>query len=383
MLKTSEAEFVDLKYSVLTKMLDVQPEEYIENNMEEIVSLRYDAVQGYISANKDYAKPLLGQYVTRIFQKDLMSVKDICDRYINLIYFCLRNDNHKCIYWILREFYTNVYSVCEDEKKKEELLDLFVFCLYKKNEIKDMRDINNLILHVTETIIRNGKVSFATEDFIREVIINGGEYIQKEFIHLLSRLLNGDMGETFTDVVLSNLKYICINTEDEYIKNEAVKTLHNIADRTSDKKKVFSVILRIASDCVENGYDRALRECFNAMGWIILESIRCRKVDDNDIEYMFRRTEDIYTAAKSTGASERTVVFMLTLFTTLGMFCYQNFNEYLDIIYKVLRCEKEEKVRVAMKLRLDDSDEWDGFFRNDDENKEAFLKLVYSLNNQH
>ena len=115
--------------------------------------------------------------------------------------------------------------------------------------------------------------------------------------------------------------------------------------------------------------EKALRSVSNRLGWFIIGSIK-----NNDspelTKYLLDRTIDLFKIAKNMEISEKTLVFIMTLFTTVGTYCYKDakYNAYKNKIFEILIEEKEYiRAKTAIELRTKENNMWDKLFEGQTE----------------
>lgn len=143
-----------------------------------------------------------------------------------------------------------------------------------------------------------------------------------------------------------------------------------------DKKKaVYRALYNIGTDCIENSFEEGLRRVSHVMGWLTIYSIKQKTSELTN--YLIDRALDIYNISKKMMISPQTQTFILTLFTTVGMYCCKSAQTYAFRIRIVngIAHEDVEKIKVAISLRTSETDCWNGLFDNrTQELKHQFLE---------
>ena len=128
---------------------------------------------------------------------------------------------------------------------------------------------------------------------------------------------------------------------------------------------------------IENNFETSLRRVSNAMGWMIIGSIKRGQGDL--IKYLLERAIEIFNTAKIMKISEKTLTFIMTLFTTIGTYCCKEprLYNYRALILEELKKVDIEIIKTAIKLRTSENDRWNDLFDNKTEElTKEFLKKI-------
>ncbi len=93
--------------------------------------------------------------------------------------------------------------------------------------------------------------------------------------------------------------------------------------------------------------ESALRNVSNRLGWFIIGSIR-----NNDsptlTHYLLDRTIDLFKIAQNMDISKKTLVFMMTLFTTVGTYCCKDarYKGYQNKILSILIEDEYGRIKL-------------------------------------
>lgn len=77
--------------------------------------------------------------------------------------------------------------------------------------------------------------------------------------------------------------------------------------------------------------------------------------------------------------SEKTLIFIMTLFTTVGTYCCKqtNYRPYLDKILNILKREDYMRIKTAIELRTNENTMWDNLYDNNTKQlTKKFLELL-------
>ncbi len=125
--------------------------------------------------------------------------------------------------------------------------------------------------------------------------------------------------------------------------------------------------------------ENALRNVSNRLGWFLIGSI-----NNNDAptltHYLLDRTLDLFKIAKNMDISEKTLVFIMTLFTTVGTYCCKDakYKGYQDKILGILIKEDYIRIKTAIELRTKENNMWDKLF--DGQTQSLTQKFLKELN---
>lgn len=158
------------------------------------------------------------------------------------------------------------------------------------------------------------------------------------------------------------------------------KEYNFILSDNAKKKLLYKNIYNIGISCIENNKENAVRTVSNTLGWCIIRSIN---KDNSDLtKYIIDRTIDLYRIAENMQVSEKTLIFIMTLFTTVGTYCCKqaNYKPYLDEIMKVLKNVDYMRIKTAIELRTNENTMWDNLYENN--TKQLTKKFLEILKNE-
>lgn len=104
---------------------------------------------------------------------------------------------------------------------------------------------------------------------------------------------------------------------------------------------------------------------------------------DNDnselSNYLIERTIDLFRIAQNMQISEKTLIFIMTLFTTVGTYCCKQikYQTYLNKILNALKNEEYIRIKTAIELRTNENTMWDKLY--DNRTKELTQKFLKEL----
>ena len=165
----------------------------------------------------------------------------------------------------------------------------------------------------------------------------------------------------------------CVDLLHSFLDEE--KPLRFVALHPETKRFLFRCLFNIGTTCIENNFEEGLRRVSNTIGWLI---IHCIKQTTQDLAiYLIERANELLYIAEKMEVSQKTQMFLLTLFTTVGSYCCKepNYKKYLDAVINGIKHESLEHIQVAVSLRTSENDMWNELFENETPRlTKAFLK---------
>lgn len=311
-----------------------------------------DSNNNYFSFMPNYTKIIFdNRYNTNV-------INDICEEFKELLIRLAINNNSSMFYYVLKELKNAILNL-EDKDRliQEKLFDICITILSKTVNIKNKEFIEitiGAIDNIVEQLDEEKKIS---DKFGRHII----ETIS-EIVIYRSRIDENDA------INLIYLLYGFIEDGKEFIF---------VSNDNTKKKLLYKNIYNIGISCIENNKENAVRTVSNTLGWCIIRSIN---KDNNDLtNYIIDRTIDLYRIAENMQISEKTLIFIMTLFTTVGTYCCKkpNYKPYLDKILNVLKKEDYMRIKTAIELRTNENTMWDNLYDNNTKQlTKVFLNLL-------
>lgn len=297
----------------------------------------------YYSFLPEYSK------IMQMKKYDSKLMNDIYDEFEELFIRLVINNNVNMFYVILRILKDSILELGQrDRNAQEKLFDLYLGNLVRAVNIENKKFIELTISAINDTVEeldRNKKISNQFGNHIIENIADVAIYrsrIKETNVINVINLLSDFLEEKKCNFVISD---------------------------NQRKKLLYKSIYNIGISCIENNMEKALRSVSNRLGWFIIGSIK-----NNDspelTKYLLDRTIDLFKIAKNMEISEKTLVFIMTLFTTVGTYCYKDakYNAYKNKIFEILIEEKEYiRAKTAIELRTKENNMWDKLFEGQTE----------------
>lgn len=281
----------------------------------------------------------------------------ICNEFEDLFIRLVINNNVNMFYIILRILKDLILTLKQSDRNAQEKL----FDLYLGNLIRTVNIENKKFAELTISVI---------DDTIEELDKN--RKISNQFgIHII---------EVIADVAIyrSRIKEMNVinvtNLLSDFLEEE--KKYNFIVSDNKRKELLYKSIYNIGISCIENNMESALRNVSNRLGWFIIGSI-----SNNDsptlTHYLIDRTIDLFKIAQNMDISEKTLVFIMTLFTTVGTYCCKDakYKGYQNKILGILIKEDYGRIKTAIELRTKENNMWDKLFEGQTQSlTQKFLK---------
>lgn len=339
----------------------VQWEELGKDNrhliVERILDLALkDSKNVYFGFMPDYKEVILkNKYNTNI-------INELCDEIKELLIRLMINNNVNMFYYVLKELKKSILGLeKQDRSIQEKLFKVCMEILSRTINIKNKEFIEITIGNIDEIIEGLDKERKISDKF--------GKYIIEEISSMTWNRHNVEE----SDII--NLLYLL----DGFL--EEGKEYNFVATDNTRKRLLYKNIYNVGIGCIENNREEAVRAVSNSLGWFIIRSI------DNDnyelTNYLIERTIDLFKIAQNMQITEKTIVFIMTLFTTVGTYCCKDakYRSYLAKILNVLESEDYCRIKTAIELRTKENTMWDKLYDNKTEElTKKFLRQLRANN---
>ena len=288
---------------------------------------------------------LLPEYDKIIYDNrhDSTIINQIYEEFMELLTRLIINNNIKMFYLTLKLLKESILRLDKSDKNiQEKLFDIFIIMLIKSLNTENKKFVELTIAIVDECIEsldKDRKISDGFANYIIEKISDIAMY-------------KSNISE-INAIEIVNLLAGFLEEGKEY----------NFISRNTDKKKLlYKNIYNIGINSIENNMEKSVRNVSNTLGWFIIASIK------NDAafltNYLIERTVDLFKIAKNMEVSEKTLIFIMTLFTTVGTYCCRNPKDkiFLEKILEILKEEDLSRIRTAIELRTKENNMWDKLF---------------------
>lgn len=294
---------------------------------------------------------MLPKYDEIIVKNKLKSelINEIIDELEELIIRLIINNNVDMFFLMLRMLKRTLVKLEKSDKiVQKKLFMIYINCLAKSINIDEKKYFEISIGYIDECIDELDKEKTISNDLGNTIIEEISE------IAMYRRVKNDEL------IAIIALLSGFLDKESKY-------HFMNSGDR---KKLLYRKLYNIGVNSVENDCEDAVRQVSNSLGWFIIWSINN---DTNDLtHYLIDRTIDLFKISKNLEISEKTTIFMMTLFTTVGTYCCRKpeykTKAFLDQIVSFLKTIDYSNIKTAIELRTKENDMWDKLFEKDTEN---------------
>ena len=273
-------------------------------------------------------------------------------------------NNSNCNYYSFLPEYSKIIQVKKDEPKlMNEICDEF-------EELFIRLVINNNVnmFYIILRILKDSILTLKRDDR------NAQEKLFDLYLGNLVRTVNIE-NKKFAELTISAIDDT-INLLSDFLEE---KKYNFIVSDNKRKELLYKSIYNIGISCIENNMENAVRKVSNRLGWFLIGSI-----NNNDAptltHYLLDRTLDLFKIAKNMDISEKTLVFIMTLFTTVGTYCCKDakYKGYQDKILRILIKEDYIRIKTAIELRTKENNMWDKLF--DGQTQTLTQKFLKELN---
>lgn len=343
--------------------LNITSEEWDElgkENRKLIVEIILDLV---LKDSKTIYLEFMPDYKEIIFNNryNTNNINDICNEIKELLIRLMINNKVNMFYYVLKELKKAILDLEQSDRSvQEKLFDVCIGILSRTINIKNKEFIEISIGTIDEIIEGLDKERKISDKFGKHII----EEISDMIIYR-HRIEESDA---------INLIYLL----DGFL--EEGKEYNFIVKYNEKKKLLYKSIYNIGISCIEDNKENAVRVVSNALGWYIIRSL------DNDnselSNYLIERTIDLFRIAQNMQISEKTLIFIMTLFTTVGTYCCKQikYQTYLNKILNALKNEEYIRIKTAIELRTNENTMWDKLY--DNRTKELTQKFLKELKNK-
>ena len=315
-----------------------------------LLDYQIDAVVEAIGLKKEYDGYYeLPDFYGKIMEYEYAKEKygKILDDIQKLLNHCIIKDNVPSFYTILQDLKKTISKTEQRQKDIQKELVQVYFWLFKRT----IYLVNQQFFEIALDQFREAILEL---DKNRQISAGFGKYI----IENVAQCTNIVDRETETHKLVAT-------KIDLLFSFMAEGTDFNFVLANADHKKLIArCLFNIGTECIENGFEEGVRKVSNATGWLIIYSIRQGTGDLT--RYLIGRASELFYIAKKMEVSQKTQMFMLTLFTTVGAYCCKDpqYYRYINGIIDGIISEDIERVNVAVSLRTSENDMWNELYDN-------------------
>ena len=271
-------------------------------------------------------------------------VSRVVEDMMKILLRCIFRDNIPAFTLMLGEIY-NCFDITTPSNKlaQKELFNSFLRLLRRTSTLINQQYLELTFEQIKETIVSLDKRKAVSSDFAA-TIIKGLANV----IHLEKRS-NGVIYEV-VDLL--------------YSFSAGDTAVSFIVTSSENKKLICRSLFNIGTDCIESNDEEGLRRVSNSLGWLAISSLK--QGTGGLTKYILERAEELYQIASEMEVSQKTMTFLLTLFTTIGTYCCKDplLYIYRDMIIRSLHGADAQNINTAIRLRTSENDMWNNLFEN-------------------
>lgn len=274
-------------------------------------------------------------------------ITEIAEELEYFIEVCVHNNNMSFYWYILEQIKT---LMLENEKNDlivlKKLFGTIMYAVYSTSRID-----NRQMLEISTKYLQESIEELDKNSLISEALLN---YIIDELSSMASSLKYDNYS------MINSLLGILADFDNEQ------SGLKIVIGSNEKKKRLYQKIYTVGVSCLESDYEEGVRRCSNALGWSVIRALEHNSNNQLAI-YLLSLARALLEAAKIMGASEKTLTFIYTLFTTVGMYCCKQGKKNNVVLKEVLDVlEKDDRgyVGTAITIRTFENDMWDELLDN-------------------
>jgi len=269
----------------------------------------------------------------------------ICSSFNKIFNRCILKDNLPAYALFLQKLNACFGKTAQSNKlAQEKLLEVYLVLIYKTSSL-----VNKQFLELTFD-----QFSDCLSDLDKRKAISSG----------------------FAQTIMAKLADLCRATihESKSVTHFIIDLLYGFLDKEKGfncivsspeaKKRLYRCLFNIGTDCIENNYEEGLRRVSNSLGWLAIQSIEQGTVALTT--YILERASELYHIAEKMEISQKTLTFLLTLFTTIGTYCCKSagLTSFRKQIIKSIQSADIHSIQTAISLRTSENDTWNDLYDN-------------------
>lgn len=282
------------------------------NVLMEVIDLKRD-YDGYL---------VLPAFFERIKAQDCPNdrIENTLDALKRLLSYCLIKDNIPVFYTLLKAISEALSATQQQQKGLQKALLEIYYWVFSKT-----------------TILVN-------QQFFEIAFDSYGIAIEEMD---QNNAISSDLGQT----IIKEIAYCAqgSNQEDRKLAVLAIDLLFSFLSKgttirfasvTADQKRLlYKSLFNIGTKCIENNFEEGLRRVSNSIGWLIINSIE--QMTDGLTIYLIERANELLYISKKMEVTQKTYMFLLTLYTTVGAYCCKElyYKKYLIVYLRELRAK--------------------------------------------
>ena len=364
------SDLIECNMFCLSRLLDEDRKE--KKNQEKFIEYHVDLLYQVSKAKEKYVGYLFFPEFESMILENQGSVDEIrkSTNYMRkILNQCILGDNIPLFYEFIQKI-NDILKKTKSQQKfvQEELLSLYFWLIHRTHQLvnKQFLEIAFFNFDTAIEILDNNKA--ISEDL--------GEYIINNLHDLCKRNMLSNAVSSLD--IIDMLSHLLLRDDPYYF----------VVTRNKTRKMLYKTLFNIGTDCVENGFEDGVRSVSNALGWLIIDSIK--RGNDDLTSYAIARVSELYSIATTMQISHKTRMFMLTLFPTVGAYCCKSrgYSKYCNRIIEAIKSECTKNVETAVRLRTSENDMWNGLYEGQTDEltcqfMDKYRKAVSGSNGKH
>ncbi len=335
----NDVAWTEFKFYCIKEMIE-RDESKLENDIKEYhLKLLVEVIEmkerynGYM---------FLPQYEEMFVKNQYSKVEceNICADIRYLLNKCIINDNLN-LFFIVIKCVNECFIDTEARNKDLQIIlfDLFIWMVERTKRLNNKQFIEIVFTELEDILNELDKKRAISNDF--------GDRVISEISDLAK----------YSDSDSHNVVLYVIELFSNFLKEN--KELHFVNNFPERKERLYKGLFNIATNCIENDFEEGVRRCSNAIGWFTIYSIK--QGNGKLTKYLIKLAKGMLEISIDMNVTTKTQTFLLTLFTTVGMYCCKENSNYVyaEAILEAIQNVDRNLVYTAIKIRTYENDMWD------------------------
>ena len=335
--------WIEFKFFCITELNKSQ---YSDSLKEKINDYHIQTLLDVINYKLDYDGYILPPKFNEKLSENINNpehIDKVCEDIYRILTRCMIRDDLPAYYYFLKHLNKCFYGTQQNNKNAQVKL----FELYMQIIFRASHQINEQFLELTfddlETCITD-------LDKDRKISSKFSENIIRDFVNIVDRSISDNK-----QVAKHTIRILFDFLEEK-------SSYHFAVSNNDVKKDIYRGLFNIGTHCIEDNYEVGLRNVSNSMGWLTIYSLK--QNPSYLTKYLIERANELYQIAKRMDVSQKTLTYLLTLFTTIGTYCCKDprFDYALKEILECLDPNDTDSIKTAIRLRTSENDMWNQLF---------------------
>lgn len=291
-------------------------------------------------------------------QYSRQDIEKICDDIRYLLNKCVISDNLNMFFVVIKSVNTCM-MITEARNKDLQLIlfSLFVWLIERTKKLNNKQFMEIVFAKLEDIINELDKKRVISSDFGDTIVVD---------LTNLARHSDSDSQEVVLQI---------IDLLSDFLKEN--KEMYFISNSPERKEKLYRGVYNIATSCIENDFEEGVRRCSNTIGWFTIYSIK--QTNTKLTKYLIKLASEMLEIAVDMNVTIKTQTFLLTLFTTVGMYCCKEPATllYVELILQAIEHMDKQLVYTAIKIHTCENDMWDDLFDKKTSELAAAFRKTY------